>query len=226
MHEKFWAGVELKLQHADFHFRKMEQSLQRPEHTSENAALQASGAMIDTGWQHSVYAHLDAFLSAARSVPEKIQCCFGVDQYHVMKIWFKALPTAEQDRRNEFKKQFKSNYEGFRALHLGTARHISEHRTGVAPVTLTISGRFGVTYIGDPANHVPTSEIRHTDDPSLAWMIRPNPIEPTWADFEIEGKPLFSECQDYLGNARTLTDKAKHIVHHVHGTNSLTYPPS
>jgi hypothetical protein len=54
-------------------------SIQSPEQTAINVALQASGAIIDTGWRRSFYAYLDAFLSTARSVPEIIQCCFGVD---------------------------------------------------------------------------------------------------------------------------------------------------
>ena len=72
MHEHLWAGVELKLQNAVFHLRQMERSIDRFEQTEESAELQASGAIFDTGWQQSIYAHVDAFLSAARSVPEII----------------------------------------------------------------------------------------------------------------------------------------------------------
>ena len=95
----------------------------------------SSCAGTTSRWQRSFYAHLDAFLSAARSVPEIIQCCFGVDEGHpIMKSWFGKLPDTEQLRRHEFKKQFKISYDSFRALPLGKVRHISEHRTGVAPV--------------------------------------------------------------------------------------------
>ena len=227
MHETFWAGVELKQQHAEFHLRQMERSLQPPEHTSTNAALQASGAIIDTGWQRSFYAHLDAFLSAARSVPEIIQCCFGVDLgARIMKNWFKTLSTAERARRNDFKNQFATAYDGFRTLPLGTARHISEHRTGVAPVKVTISGLFGITYVGNAAKHVPIAEIRQISDPDLAWIAKPIPVQPNWADFEIDGKPLFCESQDYLDRAHNLANDARQIVTQVHGANSLTYPPS
>ena len=107
MDEKLWAGVELKLQNAEFFFEMMGRSLQPPKQTSINVALQASGAIIDTDWQRSFYAYLDAFLSTARSVPEIIQCCFGVDLGHPeMKKWFNTLPADEQDRRHEFKKAF------------------------------------------------------------------------------------------------------------------------
>jgi hypothetical protein len=92
MDEKLWAGVELKLQYAEFHFDMLGRSLQPPKQTSTNVALQASGAIIDSAWQRSFYAYLDALLSTARSVPEIIQCCFGVDRRPPeMKEWFKKL---------------------------------------------------------------------------------------------------------------------------------------
>ena len=227
VHKELWAGVELKLQHAEFHLQRMGQSLEPPERTATNIALQAAGAIIGTGWQRSFYAHLDAFLSAARSVPEIIQCCFGVDEGHPdMRSWFRKLPEAERLRRQEFKKQFKGSYEGFRALRLGTVRHISEHRTGVAPVKVTISGLFGITYIGGPVTHVPISETRHIDDPSLSWMAKPIPLrEPSWDDFDIEGQPLFPACQDYFNGARALVESARHVADLVHGAMSLSSPP-
>src|ERR1700730_8417137 len=107
MDEKLWAGVELKLLYAEFHFDMMGRSIQPPKQTSINVALQASGAIIGTGWQRSFYAYLDAFLSTGRSVPEIIQCCFGVDLGHrEMKKWFNALTADEQVRRHDFKKAF------------------------------------------------------------------------------------------------------------------------
>jgi hypothetical protein len=228
MHEDLWAGVHLKLQHAQFHLQRMGQSLEPPERTATNVALQAAGAIIDTGWQRSFYAHLDAFLSAARSVPEIVQCCFGVDEGHPdMKRWFGKLPEAEKLRRREFKKQFKTTYDSFRALRLGTLRHISEHRTGVAPVKVTISGLFGVTYIGGPVKLVPISETRHIGDPDLSWMNRPIPLrQPSWDDFKLEGQPLFPACQEYLNGARDLVENARHISDAVHGTMGLSSPPS
>jgi hypothetical protein len=228
MNEELWAGVELKLQHAEFHLHRMGESLEPPERTGTNVAMQAPGAIIDTGWQRSFYAHLDAFLSAARSVPEIIQCCFGVDEGHSeMRTCFKRLPEAERLRRQEFKKQFKGSYESFRALRLGTVRHISEHRTGVAPVKVTISGMFGVTYIGGPVTRVPIAETRHIDDSSLLWMAKPIPLpQPSWDDFDIEGQPLFPACQDYLNGARALVNDARHVSNAVHGTIALSSPPS
>jgi hypothetical protein len=68
MDEKLWAGVELKLQYAEFHLQMMGRSLDLPKPT----ALEAYGMIRDTGWQRSLYAYFDAFLSTARSVPEII----------------------------------------------------------------------------------------------------------------------------------------------------------
>ena len=53
MHEALWAGIERKLDNAKFHFEKMGQSLEPPESTHMNVALQAAGAIIDTHWQRS-----------------------------------------------------------------------------------------------------------------------------------------------------------------------------
>ena len=63
--------------------------------------MQAGGAIIDTGWQRSIYPHLDAFLSTTRSIPEIIQCCFGVDDGNrEIRDWFDKLSPDEQDPYN------------------------------------------------------------------------------------------------------------------------------
>ncbi len=220
MHEELWVGVELKLQYAEFHLRQMERSLQPPERTATNVALEASGAILDTGWQRSFYACLDAFLVAARSVPEVIQCCFGADRGHpVVRDWFDSLPSAERNRRNAFRDQFKGTHDAFRVLPLSKARDISVHRTGYAPVKVAITGVFGVTYVGGPTEQVPMSETR------LAFLAKPMPLRALWDDFEIDGRPLFPTCHDYLKSARGLIDEARSISNRVHGTNRLTSPP-
>jgi len=215
MHEELWAGVELKLLHAEFHFESMGRSLEPPEHTATNVALQVSGAILGMGWQRSFYAHLDALLSAARSIPEIIQCCFGKDNSPQMKKWLAGLPAAEQSRRGEFSKHFATRYQAFRALPLGTARHIVEHRTGVAPVEVQISG---------PANLVPESEIRISDDPQLAFLGRHHALRPSWDAFKIQDQPLFETCRGYLNKASELVGDARVIAQQVHGTEPLSIP--
>jgi len=222
--EKLWAGVGLKLQYAAFHLQRMGQALEPPERTQWNVALEASGAIIDTGWQRSFYAHFDAFLSATRSVAEIIRCCFGVDEHPAMTTWFDKLPAEEQARRCEFRSRFQAPYDSFVKSPLAAARRVSEHRTGYAQVTVTISGMFGVTYTGGPASQVPISETRQHIEPPF--MSRPIPVRPNWADFDIGGKGLFPACQDHLNRAGALIAEARRIAEKVHGSSSLTHPPS
>jgi hypothetical protein len=127
MNEELWAGVELKLLHAEFPFESMGRSLEPPELTATNVAIEVSGGIIDTRWQRSFYAHLDAFLSASRSIPEIIQCCFGEDRASVMSAWLGRLPDAERHRRGDFRNQFKDRYDRFLALPLSRARNVSLH---------------------------------------------------------------------------------------------------
>jgi hypothetical protein len=225
MNEELWAGAELKLEYAQFHFNDMARLVAIPQRSAWDVAVLTSGAIIDNGWQRFFYAHLDALLSAARSVPEIIQCCFGHDQARQMKTWFVGLSADEQRRRRKFSKEFKVSYDGFRALPLGNARHISQHRTGVAPVEVRVTGRFGVTYIGGPAKTIPTSEARPLVDPNFPPSSRNQEVRPTWSDFTIQGQPLFETCREYLNRAQELVEAARRISDDVHGTNVLTAPP-
>jgi hypothetical protein len=226
MHEALWAGVEVKRQYAAFHLQKMGQSLEPPEQTATHVALKASGAIIDTGWQRVIWPHFDAFLSAARSIPEIIQCCFGADLGHpIIKQWFGTLSAAEQARRKEFRTQFKPEYERFRKLPLGTARDTSVHRTGIAGAEVQISGMFGITYTGSAVKPLPLAETRPIDNPALAWLPRPRRLLPSWEDFVIDGQPLFTTCQEYLDSASVLIAHARSLAENIHGTQCLTSPP-
>ena len=227
--DELWAGIALKLESASFHLAGMEKALQPPETTAYTVVLESSGALIGGNWHRAFYAHLDAFLSSSRSVPELIRCCFGVDDRpRKMKDWFDALRPDEQKRRREFGQKFKSEYEAFRALPLGTARHISEHRTGVLPVAVTVTGRFGLTYIGGPTKPIPTSEMRELPLESNIppGIVRPIPVRPMWTDFEIDGKPLFETCRDYLDRARVLVDQARALAEKAHGGSRALFPAS
>lgn len=120
--------------------------------------------------------------------------------------------------------------EAFRNLPLSTAQNITMHRTGFAPVEVTISGRFGVSYTGSPVQRVPDIETRpiapsdDPADPAVLWAATqlPVPVRPIWTDFTIAGRPLFPECEAYLGHAQTLVEHACSIAQQV----SLTPPPS
>ena len=187
-----------------------------------------TGAFIDTRWQQNLYPHFDAFLSAARSVPWIIQCCFGEDRtcIRVMRDWFDQLPSEEKARRKEFMEEFASICETFNSNPLGNVRHVSVHRTGVAPLTVTIRGHFGVTYTGGPTNLVPSTETRQIDDPNFLSLVKPRELKSTTTDFSIDGQPLFVTCQNYLSEAGSLVGKARAISDQVHGNNKLSEPPS
>jgi hypothetical protein len=194
--------------------------------------MQAAGAITDTGWQRSIYPYFDAFLSTARSIPEVIQCCFGMDaatsRNHEMKNWFDhQLSSDERDRRHQFKQQFADDYRGFRSLRMSKVRHNIEHRTGVGPATVTIKGAFGDTHKGSPIQQVPLFETRQMDNPTEALLLaKPHPIQPRWSDFEFEGKSLFPECREHLDAANALVEKARKIADAVHGTKQVSIPPN
>ena len=226
MHQHLWSGADLKLDHARYQFERMGKALEPPAHTAMNVVLEISGAMVGGMWHRAFYASLDAFLSASRSIPEIVQCCFGVDTGHpTMRDWFKNLDSGEQERRLKCKERFKPHYDAFRGLPLGTARHISEHRQGFAPVTLTITGRFGLTYVGDPITHIPMSEAGAADS-QHPWMNKSLAIRPKWTEFTIDGKPLFEACDAYVTAAQALINEGRTIVQAVNGNGPLSAPPN
>lgn len=229
MHNELWVGVELKIDHAAFFLAEMGNALTRPDGTEAFVALQASDAITGTGWPRSFYAYLDGFLAMARSVPEVILWCFGEDQQ--MKKWLRDLTSEEQQRRQEFNKRFKTAYDVFRALPLSKARNISLHRSGVAPVVVSVVDRFGVSHIGTPVTRVPDAlsiRIEAGSDPVLQWAttLPPESVLPAGKDFTIDDQDLFLECRTYLAQAGTLVELARAIVHDVHGPGLLTTPPS
>jgi hypothetical protein len=228
MHHDLWAGISLKLGIASYHFGGMERAVQPPERTAYTVALESSGTIIGGNWHTAFYAHVDAFLSAARSVPELIRCCFGLDDgSQKMRDWFNSLDPDEQKRRREFGDRFRAEYDAFRALPLGTARHISEHRTGFAPVEVMVFGHFGI-YAGGPIDPIPTTETRDLPPESNMppGIARPIPVRPSWQDFKIDGKPLFETCRDYLNQAQALISQARALAGKVHGNCKLTWPPT
>jgi hypothetical protein len=222
-HDKLWAGVDLKIENAEFHFDAMSRVLQ-PQSPGTYTAV-GGMTVISGNWHRAFYAHLDAFLSASRSVPEIIRCCFGVDPHPTMRKWHEDQNADERKRRSEFQKKFKLDYNAFRGLPLSAARNISEHRTGAAPVTVKVSGRFGVVYDGGPTKPIPTSETREMP-PQLGWLANPMPVQPLWPDFSIDGAPLFKTCGDYLDRARSLTVRARALAQEVHGESEITPPPT
>jgi hypothetical protein len=231
MHEELWAGVDSKIANAAFFIEETAGLFDWPNGSAAARAI-AAGVNVEMPLQceRSFYAHLDAFLVTARSVPEVINCCFGKDTItSEMRNWFASLSAAEQTRRSEFLRQFQSTYDNFRNLPLSKERNISYHRTGYPAVEGKITGRYGV-YIGSPINRLPTVEsepliARDTDALKWAATQPPPPIRATASDFTIGGASLFPECRSYLEQANCLVSQARAIAQLVHGADVLTPPP-
>jgi seryl-tRNA synthetase len=222
--QKLWRGIDVKLDHAQFHFDKTSESLIRPRLDPHMAAIEASGAIVEHDWQRPFFAHFEAFLSAARSVPEIIRACFGFDPGHSdMQEWLEGLPDDERNRRLQFNAEFSSALVGFRRLPLSKARAISDHRRGVAPVVGEIVGMFG-TYAVSPTERTPTSETRDVE-PEYGWLTTPVPIRPTWTDFYVGTVRLFDASKDYLEAARNLRQTGFETAQRIHGGRRLAAPP-
>jgi len=226
--EMLWAGPVLKIAHAHFHYFEMIRAVQPPEYTTHEIAQMASGAIVANNWQQRFYPHFDAFLMAAHSVPEIVQCCFGVDNRappHI-KAWLKGLDPAETNRRGEFARQYAGCYGRFRRLPLSETRHIIEHRSGVPPIEVTVSSLFGVTYTGTPTRRLPDSTQSPVPNP-VAWMSRPVPVPvPHYSAFTLDGKPLFEASEAYLNATQQLVQEARSICERVHGSHLLTPSPT
>jgi hypothetical protein len=202
MHEQLWAAVESKLGNAEFHRSKMNEAV--VSHQERHAG--------DNRWLESLTAHLDAFLTCARSVPMVIGCLFGKDTMgDGMEDWFKGLSTDEQDRRRDFKSKFQSVYQNFKDHDLTKARDISVHRGGTAPLTIRIN-RFGVELRGTP-----TEPIIFTDKTQF--------MRVGWQDIMFGEKNLFEQCREYLDLAKNAEQAARTIVSQVHGGSVLSSPP-
>lgn len=182
---------------------------------------------MTTAWQRAVYANFDAFLAMVRSVPEIIHACFGADDGNKkMKTWFAALSPAERQRRDQFTKHYEAIHERFRGLALSDIRNVVFHRTGVAPVEVSIKGRFGVTHTGSPVARVPVAETRESSDDNVYASHSPVAVQPAWSDFKIGGNLLFQECKAYIDECKNLAASARSIAAQVHGSDQLTPPPS
>lgn len=237
-HDDLWSAVEHKLEGAEFFFREMGQDIVPPHlNNPQLAAIAATGVIVDNAWQRKFYHHLDAFLAMARSIPEIIRCCFGIDPDRRMRSWISSLNCSEVTRRQTFQAQFEPHRCTFTALPLSGARNITLHRTGVPPVEVRVIGRWGA-YTGGPLAAIPQSELLPIvagNDPALQWAATepPRPVQPQPADFWLlipagsvaSRVQLFPECRSFLDASRQLITDAHRITNAVHGSQPLTPPP-
>ena len=171
----------------------------QPPLTPLNAAQFNLGlSTMDDSWKRSFSSEVSTFLSKARSAPSIVEACFGADCANKrMQDWFTGLAADEQSRRREFSKQFQPDQKAFRKHYLTTERDVSEHRLGYPNIETKLDAPL------------------------------PSPLRPPRQDqFTIAGKPLFSECHEYLLLAQQLVNKARTISESVHGDKTLSAPPS
>jgi hypothetical protein len=234
MHDHLWRGVDGRIAEAHHYYGEMGRSLEPPEQTHWNVAIESSGGIIDTRWQDRFYPSVNTFLAKVRSVPSIIEACFGADRgSREMKHWLDGLPSDEQKRRQTFSDQFRDDRNKFRDHDLTAERDASEHRRGFADIEGRVVGPFGKVHIARPDIRIPTAEgrpldARINDNPALQWAatLPPRTIRPQWDQFTIGGKPLFDECRAYLQLASDLRGRAQNICDAVHGNQTLSMPPT
>src|SRR5438552_225668 len=115
MFEELWQGIDFKLEETDFFLDRMGKVLVPRRYTDPtwHPAYGHGGAI----WQPDFYYYLDAFIAAARSVPDIIQKCFGWDDKSKDK-WPEPLEPDEIDRRKRFQVEFRDLYRNVSDLPL------------------------------------------------------------------------------------------------------------
>src|SRR5260370_6774363 len=53
MHDELWAGIDLKIENAEFFSEQMGKALPPPDRNPMNIALESTGAIIESRWQRS-----------------------------------------------------------------------------------------------------------------------------------------------------------------------------
>ena len=234
-----WEGVDFKLSGAAFYLREMHKDLtpasDRPGMQAYAYMTSSPGTIVSSLWQNHFYHHFDAFIQAARSIPDIIQWQFGLDRC-APKAWKDTLSTQELERREKFQKEFEHDFKQFRDLPLSKVRVMTVHRTGTAPVHVEVTGQWGVIYRGGPTQSLPLVDQRPGPIGSFPEeylpIIQSHPmqLEPNIDDFWVEGPggsrhPLFHECQTYLKAAESLIAKARTLDQLIHNGAPLTEPP-
>jgi hypothetical protein len=237
MHDELWAGIEFKLGEAQFFLEWMSKVLM-PARLNTPGGHPSFAEHSPTQWQPDFYYYLDAFLEAARSVPDIIQKCFGEDKWSQAE-WSQPLDVEETARRKGFQSEFTSHYVDFRRLLLSRVRVATFHWLGVPPVQTKARVWLGPEYTGGPLEFIPSAASRQLPpetDPAVGVIAgKPLPVEPSWQDFTLEipqddgntqSTPLFEECRTYLQAAKELVEESKEICGRKHSGGKLTPPPA
>jgi hypothetical protein len=234
MPQDFWMPIYAKLESAAGHLEQASRAISPESLPPHYVAIQSMGAIVSNpNWQRQLHSALSAFLVDCRSVPDIIQSCFGA--YRNQK-WVSMRPLDEAQRRVEFQDRFKPLYIRFTKLPLSYARVDTVHNQGFPEFWVRTSGRRYSLLL----HRLTDTERAYTADPSLPLR---SSISSQWAAtmppqsfrylpghffFKTAGgnyKPLFPECNSYLGKTQELVAKARKLYETVHNGRSLTKPP-
>jgi hypothetical protein len=234
-----WESIEFKLEEARFFLDQMSLDLVPPEHrsdaTSQTRAIAAMpGTIVGHPWQRRFYFHLDAFLTAARSVPDIIMFQFGVDK--VTTNWVAGLPQPERQNRQHFADKFGPVREGVRQHQVSTVRNITVHREGTPHVEAELVDPWGNVHQGGPTVHVDDAVLAPAAAGLAAGEYPPVPLRPNWSHFKLivpsrsgspTSQPLQAALEDYLEAVQQAVAAARSIAQSVYGTMEprLTAPP-
>jgi hypothetical protein len=238
----FFDVVDSKLREAAEHLKTMGKVIIHPRHrpgfTSHQAALlSCSNTVIWHLWHDRFNSALNAFLSAARSVPDVIRNRFGYDRPK-KNTWLSRLDPEEKKRRELFGQQFENEFKLFRQLPLNEERNEAHHGSGVAHWEVVVHGHWG-TYVGGPLQPLPQTESREPppgEDLPLGWLegACTRELEVSWTDFwwvipqaarPSVRLPLFAECKNFLGQAEALADKGRRLFNEIHNGQPFNLPP-
>jgi hypothetical protein len=236
--------VDRKLNEARARLGEMGQVIIHPSHRPAlprhlAVMMSCAGTIIHHPWQDEFDPALNAFLSSTRSVPDIVSKRCGYDEYGDGKKWLRSLDSNEQDRRKQFRDQFKLKFKPFCNHPLSVERKEVGHWSGVAHWEVRIKGHFGKTYIGGPTTRLPDTECAPPyggKDAALAWITSKNilPLVPSWSDFwwvipqqngTMLSLALFANCKQYLGEAENLTAHARRLYASIHEGQTFTLPP-
>jgi hypothetical protein len=237
-----WESIDARVEEADFFLEQMSKDLVPPE-MGPNAqlarAIAMTGAIVAHPWQPRFYFHLNAFLAAARSVPEIIMFQFGVDPKasKSVKNWVKKLLYAEQRLRDQFYDQFHPILAQIEHNPVSTARNIAVHRQGTVSVNVAVVDAWGNAHQAGPTTHLDDAAAPPIGAGLAAGEQPPARLTPRWSDFEItlhlpapappRVEPLEPALRNYLRGVKQAVEAARLIVQHVYGTMTptLTSPP-
>lgn len=233
MDRELWDGVEFKLSQAAFFLEQMGKTLVPPR--AGHGWHPAYGPPV-ARWQPDFYYHLDAFIVAARSVPDVIQKCFGWDKKSKDE-WPRPLDREEIDRRKQFQADFSALFGEFVQLPLSRVRVGTVHWLGVPSVQTRASTHCGEEFTGRPNVPVPSVVTRKsppgTGSEFGGLFGTPVPVDPSWPEFTLviprddgttEHSPLFPACRSYLESAQQLVTASKKLCERVHRGGPLTSP--